>query len=278
MLPRPVKFRGPAWALLLTLLALIGTGPHAVAEEPLPRQLEGVGLTERLDTFVDKSTPLIDHEGRGVTLGDYLRDGKPVLLTLNYYRCTSLCNLQLNALTEGLRGLGWKPGEQFRILTISIDHREQPDLAKGKRASYLSLLGRGEVDWTFLVGSEASVRKIADEVGYGFKYDKEQDQFAHPAVLTFLSPGGKISRYLYGVEYAPRDLKFALMEASEGRVGSTADRIILSCFHYDPSLGAYGPFAMGIMRLGGVLTLFVLAVMLATLWRRERTRRREATT
>ena len=277
MMRRPVNLRGPAWAALLILLCLVGHGPQAAAEEPLPRQLEGVGLTERLGGLVDRSIPLIDHDGRHVVLGDYLKDGKPVLLTLNYYRCTSLCNLQLNALADGLRGMGWRPGEQFRVVTISIDPRDTPGIAKGKRASYQALLGRGEVDWSFLVGSEAAVQRIADQVGYGFKYDKEQDQFAHPAVLTFLSPEGKVSRYLYGIEYSPRDLKFALMEASEGRVGSTVDRIFLSCFHYDPSVGAYGPFAMGIMRLGGVVTVLALAVLLALLWGRERVRHREAT-
>ena len=159
-------------------------------------------------------------------------------------------------------------------VAVSIDHREPAGLAHDKRAVYLSGLGRGEVDWSFHVGDQASIEALARAVGFGFRYDPEQDQIAHPAVLFFLSPEGKISRYLYGIDYPARDLKFSLIEASEGRVGSTLDKILLSCFHYDPSLGRYGPFAMGIMRLGGSITVVVLVVFLALLWRRERRRRR----
>jgi protein SCO1/2 len=132
----------------------------------------------------------------------------------------------------------------------------------------------GEVDWTFLVGSEHNVRKLAHEVGFGYRYDAERDQFAHPAVVTFLSPDGKVTRYLYGLEYSPWDLRFALLESADGRVGSVADKVILSCFHYDPATKRYGPFAYGVMRLGGGVTVLVLGGSLVVMWWRERTKRR----
>jgi protein SCO1/2 len=245
----------------------------AWAAEPVPAALRGVGVDERLGASIDRQLAFTDHNGRAVKIGDYLGDGKPVLLTLNYYMCPTLCNLQLNALNDGLRALSWAPGDKYRIVTVSIDPREGPELAKGKRGMYLESLGRGEVDWTFLVGTEQNIRALADQVGFRYEYDAKQDQYGHALVLTFLSPEGMVARYLYGMEYSARDLKFALMEASEGRLGSPADKLILSCFHYDATLGAYGPFAMGIMRLGGLLTVLGMAVAGLVLWTKDRARR-----
>ena len=238
-------------AALPVVAALVAAGA-ARAAEPLPKQLEGVGVEEHLGRKLDLDIPFVDEHGKGTLLRDAFRDGRPVLLTLNYYRCKMLCNLQLNALTEALRGLSWTPGREFRVVTVTIDHREGPKLAAEKRKSHLTELGRGEVDWSFLIGTEANIRRLAHEVGFGFKYDKDLDQYAHPAVIQFLSPEGKLTRYIYGIDYQPRDLKFALIEASDGKVGTTVDRVILSCFHYDSSSGRYAPFALGIMRLGGV--------------------------
>jgi protein SCO1/2 len=242
--------------------------------ERLPKGLKGVTVKDKLGDIASLDTKLVDHRGTKVRFGDYFADGKPVVLTLNYYRCPTLCNIQLNELTRALRGLKWAPGETFRLVTVSIDHREKHTLGRKKRASHIKSLGRGEVDWSFLVGSKEQVKKLADSVGFGYRYDPEQDQWAHPAVVTFISPEGKISRYLYGLEYTSRDLQFAIMEAAEGRVGSTVDKLILSCFHYDATLGRYGPFAFGIMRLGGAVTLVLLGLFLARLWRRERRQRR----
>ena len=258
----------------LVVLLWSAAGGDVRAEEELPRQLAGVGVEERLGALLDPETPFVDHTGKAVKLGDFLGGEVPVLLTLNYYRCKMLCNLQLNAVVEGLKGLEWKPGENFRMVTISIDPREGWELARDKRANYLKDLGRGDVDWTFLVGKEQDIRTVAASVGFNYKYDEEQDQYAHTAAIFFLSPEGKVSRYLYGIDYPSQNLKFALMEASEGRVGSTVDKVILSCFHYDASLGAYGPFAFGIMRLGGIFTAIVLFGWLGVMFARDRLRRR----
>lgn len=255
--------------------ALVLPSRRLHAEEELPKQLDGVTVDEKLGSMLDLDLTFTDHEGNHVRLGKYFGDGIPVLLTLNYYRCKMLCSLELNGVVDGLRGLEWKPGKNFRVVTMSIDPRETVEIAKGKRQSYIDSLGRGDdVDWTFLVGDEAQIRSVAGAVGFRYRYDAEQDQYAHPAVIVFVSPEGKVSRYLYGINFPSQDMKFALMEASEGRVGSTVDRIILSCFHYDATLGKYGPFAFGFMRLGGMLTVVLLGGWLAFMWIRERLRRR----
>lgn len=232
-----------------------------------------IDVDELLGAELELDLRFTDHNGESVRLGDYFDGERPVLITLNYYRCKTLCNLQLNALTETLGALEWAPGEHYRIVTVSIDPSETVELASDKRAAHLEALGKGDVDWNFLVGDALQVRMLAAQLGVGYAYDAEQDQYAHPAVLMFVSPEGKLARYVYGLTYAPGDIKFALMEAAEGRVGSTMDKLILSCFHYDASIGKYGPFAMGIMRLGGVLMIVIVGIPLVLAWRRERQKR-----
>jgi protein SCO1/2 len=240
-----------------------------------------VAVDEMLNGELDMDLRFVDHDGNEVRLGDYFDGERPVLITLNYYRCPTLCNLQLNSLTRTLEGFSetseWLPGNQYRIVTVSIDPREGPELAAKKRQTHLDALGvhpdHGEVDWNFLTGDALQVRMLAASLGIGYAYDAEQDQYAHPAVLMFVSPEGKVARYLYGLEYQPSDVKFALMEAADGRVGSPVDKLILSCFHYDATLGEYGPFAMGIMRLGGVAIVLIVGIPMALIWRRERRRR-----
>lgn len=255
---------------LVVLLELFLWPLSSQAAEKLPKELKGVTVAERLGKKVDLDVPFVDHNGKKVRLSDYFKDGKPVILTLNYYRCKTLCSLQLNAVVAGLRDLGWKVGEKFRMVTISINPKEGPKLALDKRASYFGSLDQGEVDWSFLVGKKVDIDRVANAVGFLYRYIAKTDEYAHPAAIYVLSPKGKIARYLYGVRYPARQLKFALMDASAGKVGSTVDRILLSCFHYDPTDGQYGPFAFGIMRLGAVLTVIVLGSFLGFWWRRER--------
>jgi len=273
-------------ALHTTLAAALAFAPAAVAwaaptpgdvapagaNQVLAPAMHGIDVDEHPGLDLDRGLRFRDHTGKDVTLGDFLDGKRPVLLTMNYYRCPVLCNVQLNELTESLRQFDWTPGdEHFRIVTVSIDPRETPELAAQKRASHLEALGRGDdVDWAFLTGDALNVRLLAAQIGMSYTYDPEQDQYAHPAVITFLSPEGKVARYVYGLSYATNDLKFGLMEASEGRVGSTLDRIILSCFHYDASLGRYGPFAFGLMRIAGFLTVLLIGTALLLFWRRER--------
>ena len=230
-----------------------------------------IDVDERLGEYLDLDLEFTDHNGKTVHLRDYFDGEQPVLLTMNYYRCPVLCNVQLNGLTEGFREMQWAPGDGYRVVTVSIDPREDVELANKKRASHMAAMERGEdADWSFLTGDAANIRFLSAELGIHYAYDKEQDQYAHPPTVVFVTPDGKIARYLYGLIYNPQDLKFAVMEAAEGRVGSTMDKIILSCFHYDPSLGTYAPFAMGIMRLGGGLVLLTVGIALFFFWRRER--------
>jgi protein SCO1/2 len=234
--------------------------------------MHAVDVDEHPGLDVDKDLAFVDHTGKPVKLGDFLDGKRPVLVTMNYYRCPVLCNVQLNELTEALGQLDWTAGdEHFRIVTVSIDPREDAELAGKKRAAHLAALGRGDaVEWHFLTGDALNVRLLAAQLGIQYAYDPEQDQYAHPAVITFLSPEGKIARYVYGLTVQPNDLKFGLIEASEGRVGSTIDRIILSCFHYDATLGRYGPFAFGLMRIAGAATVLLIGTALLVYWRRER--------
>ena len=259
------------------LLSGMGCGADAQAQAPdaTPYQLQGVTVTERLESTVAPELSFVDHNGQAVTLGSYLDGETPVILTLNYYSCETLCSIQLNGLLDGLKELDWTAGSgtdgaDFRIVTISIDPREDAQLAAAKRDSYLAELGRGaDVDWTFLTGDEAAIKAAADAVGFTFKYDSTTDQYAHPAVLTFLSGDGMVSRYLYGIQYPARDIKFALIETSEGRVGSPVDKLILSCFRYDTTAGKYTATIFGIARLGGVLTVLALLIAGTIAWRRE---------
>lgn len=248
------------------------------ANQLLSPEANEITVDEMLGAELDPDLEFVDHTGEAVKLGDYFDGDRPVLITMNYFRCPTLCNLQLNGLTRTLEGFDWTPGEQYRIVTVSIDPREDPELAAKKRATHLEALEAGDdYDWNFLTGDALQIRMLAAQLGFGYAYDAEQDQYAHPAVLMFISPEGKVARYLYGLEYQPSDVKFALMEAAEGRVGSPVDKLILSCFHYDATLGEYGPFAMGIMRLGGGAMILIVGIPLVIVWRRER-RRREAST
>ncbi len=257
---------------LLPLLAVLCLAVPAQAKEYVPPALQGVDVVEHLGGNVDTSLVFTDHTGTQRTLGELLAGDVPVLLTLNYYRCKMLCSLQLNALLTTIKGAVWRPGDQYRIVTISIDHRESWELGRDKRDSYKKQLGMGDVDWTFAVGSEDQIAALADSLGYEFEYDPIQDQYGHTAAIFFLTPQGRISRYLYGMSYIARDLRFAVLDASEGKVGTSVDRFIMSCFHYDSSIGNYQPFAFGVMRAGGAVIVASLSLLMGFMWRIERRR------
>lgn len=266
--------------LLAAVLAVAGLGVAiargAEPAGPLSPEMRAISVDEQRGVRIDPSLPFVDHEGNAVRIGDYFGDGKPVLVTLNYYRCKVICSVQLDGLADALSKLDWTAGKDgFRVVTVSIDPREGPKLARHKRKMILDKVGRGDdVDWVFLTGEPLAIRALAAQLGVGFAYDAEQDQYAHPAVTVFVSPEGVVTQYLYGLTYQPRDLKFALIEASEGRLGTPVDQLIMSCFHYDASIGRYGPFAFGIMRLGGAATAIVLGTFLLGYWRFERRRKR----
>ncbi len=240
--------------------------------EDTPYQLEGVEVVEHLGETVPLDLQFTDELGRAVRLGDYATGERPVLLMLGYYNCPMLCSLVLNAVVEGLKPLDWQPGVDFEMVTVSIDPTEKPELARAKKANYLEALGKPNAGdgWHFLTGEHASIKRLAEAVGFGYRYDPRQMQYAHGAVVFLLSPQGKITRYLYGIEFEPKQLRLGLTEAGEGKVGTAIDRFLLRCFHYDPDSRKYGVYVWGVMRTGGVLTVLLLGGLLLYFWRRER--------
>ena len=235
-------------------------------------QLEGIDVVEHLGKSIPLDLEFINDRGDTVQLAEYFNEGRPVLLVLAYYTCPMLCTLVLNGVSDGLRELPWTPGEKYQVLTISIDPRETADLAAAKKDRYLNTLGRdgAAAGWDFMVGAESQSKALAEALGFEYFWDEERAQYAHPAVAFVLAEDGTISRYLYGIEFKPADLKLALLEASEGKIGSTLERILLYCYRYDPDAGSYTIFAANVMKMGGVVTLVLLGSLLGLFWVRER--------
>ncbi len=249
--------------------------PRAERVEAGPRGLDGVGLTDRLDNQVPLDLAFTDENGRSVTLRDLVRPARPTILTLNYYRCPMLCTLVLNGLVGSLKTLDLAPGRDFQVVTVSIDPLETPALAREKKQNYIEDLAKpgAEDGWRFLTGRQESIKPLADAVGFGYRYVEEDRQYAHPAAIFVLTPDGKVSRTLAGVEFDPKTLRLSLVEASHGGIGTPLDQFVLFCFHYDASAGRYAPVAMRLMQVGGALTAAILAAALSLLWVRERRRR-----
>jgi protein SCO1/2 len=237
-------------------------------------EMRQIGVEEQRSAKIDPALAFVDHEGNSVVAGDWFDGKRPVLLTLNYYRCRVVCSPQLNGLADALGELDWTAGdERFRIVTVSLDPGETAVDAAQKRVQLLDQLGRGDdVDWQFLRGDAISVQALAAQLGISYAYDAEQNQYAHPSVVMFLTPDGTVAQYVYGLTYVPRDLKLALLEAGQGKIGSPMEKLFQSCFTYDHTIGRYGPFAFGIMRIGGTLTVLIVAGMLIVFFRRERRR------
>jgi protein SCO1 len=246
--------------------------------EPVPKQLARVGVDERLDAALPLQLVFKDDRGRDVSLGSYFHPRRPVVLTLNYYRCPMLCTLELNGLVEGMKGLAWTPGDQFDVVTVSFDPRETPALARAKKQSYLEELARpsAEAGWHFLTGSPENIEALTKAVGFTTQYDRQTDQYGHAAVVMLVTPDGRVARYLYGVRFEPATLKLALLEASQGTIGSTWERFLLYCYHYDADQGRYALAALAIMRAGGALTVLVLSCVIGGFWLRDRRKVRVA--
>lgn len=279
----------PAFALLATLAVLVAA-PAAAAQRSLdvgfapspqtteaPAELAGMEVTDRRGENLPMQATLMDESGKPVSLEAIFADGRPRLLQLGYMRCPMLCSLALNGLVRGLQGLDWSVGDQFDVLFVSINPEENSELAAAKRAGYATEYGRagGEKGWRFLVGDEATVRGIADAVG--FPYRKMPDgEYAHPAAVFAITGDGRLSQYLPGVAPSAADLRLALTGAGEGRLGSTFDRFVFWCHQFDPSKGGYVLFAFRIMQIGGGVTVVALAATLFLMHRREARARRLA--
>lgn len=260
-----------ASALALLTVVAFGRPVPARADSVPPPALGGVGIEQRLDEQVPLDLEFRDETGKPVRLGELFR-GRPVILALAYYECPMLCTLVLNGLTSALRALPFDTGAQFDVLTVSFDPRETAALAAAKKETYLADYRRpGAAEgWHFLTGDEAAIRALTQAVGFRYTFDPESGEFAHAAGIMVLTPAGRIARYFYGVEFAPRDLRLALVEAADGRIGSPVDQLLLYCYRYDPSTGRYSAAVMNIVRLAGAATVLGLGSFMLAMWRRER--------
>ena len=257
------------------LAALLAVVPVAALAQPLPADtrpeaLREVGYDQRLGESVPLDIVLRDEKGQEAPLSHWF-GRRPVVLSLVYYDCPMLCTLSLNSLVSALSTLSFDAGREFEVVTVSFDAREGPELARAKKAAYLQRYKRAgaEAGWHFLTGDAAALKRLTAAVGFRYAWDESTKQFAHPAGVVVLTPEGRISRYLYGIEYAPKDLKFAVMESAEGRVGSPIDQVVLFCYQYDPKTGRYGAVIMRIVRVGGLLTLAALGTLIYALRRSE---------
>ena len=234
----------------------------------VPKDLQNIEIKERLGQAIDLNLSFLDEKSETVLLKDYFNQ-IPVLMTIIYYNCPSLCNFHLNGLFEGLEKTSLKSGRDYQLVVVSMDASETASLAKEKKASYLKKFTSFNQGVHFLTGSEDSIQKTADQLGFSFRWDEETEQFAHSPVAYVLSPKSVISRYLYGVEFDFKTLKMALIEAGQGKIGNVVDRILLFCYRFDSTKNRYTLYAYNIMRLGGVLTVVLLLFFLMSFWMKE---------
>jgi protein SCO1 len=254
--------------------------PYNKVYEPVARPtaaqdklLKTVRLDQKIGGQIPLDTPFKNEDGKDIHLGDYFTD-KPVALVMIQLRCTMLCTEEMQVLMSSLRAMKFTPGKEFNLLIVSIDPREGPENSAAQKEAYVTSLNRPEAakGWHFLTGSKESVDKLADAVGYHYVYDKTTDQFAHPDGVMIATPSGKLSRYFVRLSYPPRDLRLAMVEASEGKVGSILDAVALRCFHYNPATGKYSVELLGVLQIAGVATIIAMALGLVVLKHRERLR------
>jgi protein SCO1 len=257
----------------LLLLALFRAGPTQ-AHDPSPNPLNEINFKQQLNKPAPLDLTFQDETGKSVQLSDYFGD-KPVVLVFAYYGCKTLCSVVLEELVESLRALKFDVGNQFRVVTVSIDPRDTPALAAEKKAIHIEHYGRpGAADgWHFLTGEHLAIDQLAEAIGFRYAYDAELDQYAHPAGIVVLTPQGKMSRYFFGLEFSPRDLRLGLVEASDNKIGSFIDQVLLRCFRYDAVTGRYTPIVMNILRLVGLTTALTLGTSILVMLRWERRRK-----
>jgi len=273
--------KGHARLLLAAAVALLSaasapaqkwTGMQGAAPVPPPPTKE-VGFDQKLGGQLPLDLVFRDEAGKDVKLSAYFGK-KPVILHLMYFECPMLCGMAIEGLLRSLRALSFDVGKEFDVVTVSFDPREGPDLAKGKKANVVETYARpgAAAGWHFLTGSEASIRALTKAVGFRYVWDAEQKQFAHATGVVLLTPGGKISRYFFGIEYSTKDLRLGLIDSGTEKIGSLTDQLLLMCYHYDPRVGRYTPAITRLLKAGAALTVIGLAAFIATMLRRERRR------
>jgi protein SCO1/2 len=259
--------------LAVTLLAAsasaqMNNGIMAPPANTRPPRLENVGIEQHLDTQVPPDLTFRDETGKTVKLGDYFGH-KPLILNLVYYNCTMLCGEALAGLSSAMRLVKFDLGNEFDVVTVSFDPRETPGMAAAKKKDYVKRYGRANAaaGWHFLTGQPDSINALTKAVGFQYQYDPKTNQYAHATAIMVLTPQGRISRYFYGVDFPPKDLRMGLVEASRGKIGNAVDAVLLYCYHYNPETGKYGAMVANILRLAAAATILIMGSFLFILWR-----------
>jgi protein SCO1/2 len=242
------------------------------ADNGLPKTLDNVGVDQKLNEQLPLDLVFRDETGREVRLGEYFNHGRPVILSFVYYECPMLCNQVLNGLAGSLKTLSFDIGKEYDVVTVSFDARETPQLAAAKKESYMARYNRAGAanGWHFLTGDQKSIDALTQAAGFRYAWDEKSNQFAHASAIMMTTPEGKLARYFYGIEYAPKELRLSIVEASANKIGSPVDQLLLYCYHYDPSSGKYGLAIMNIVRLAGAITVVGIVLLLFLLNRQRR--------
>jgi len=259
--------------------AQMNNGIMAPPAKTRPPRLENVGIEQHLDAQVPPDLTFRDETGKTVKLGDYF-GRKPLILNLVYYNCTMLCGEALAGLASAMRLVKFDVGNQFDVITVSFDPRETPEMAAAKKKDYVGRYGRANAaaGWHFLTGQPEAINALTKAVGFQYQYDDRSNQYAHATAIMVLTPQGRISRYFYGVDFPPKDLRMGLVEASQGNIGNAVDAVLLYCYHYNPETGKYGAMVANILRLAAGATILLLGGLILVLWRLDRSVTRKTAT
>jgi protein SCO1 len=254
---------------VLAMAQGMNAGPRGTMQPP-PSILKNVGIEQHLDAQLPLDLKFRDELGREVKLGDYFGK-RPVVLSMVYYECPMLCGEVLNGEASVFSTLKFDIGKDYDVVTVSFNPKEGPDLARGKKRTYVERYGRngGEEGWHFLTGPQESIAALTKAVGFNYAWDEQTNQFAHAAAIMVVKPDGKIAQYFYGVEYSPKDLRFGIVQASQGKVGNVVDQVLLYCYHYDPRTGKYGAVVSRVLKVAGALTVLILGGFLIIMFRLE---------
>ncbi len=266
--------------ILFAFLAAFVCSSAVFAADPVPKDLADLAIDPKLGSHLPLDTTFQDHTGKTVKLGDFFDGHRPVALIMNYYGCPMLCGVVLNATRDALQEIDWKMGEKYRVIAISIDPTETYKLAAAKRRSILGSIknqefrAAAEANWQFLVGPGANSKRVADAIGFKYRYDKQTKEYAHGAALFFVSGSGVLTRALFGINYQPTTVRLALLEASQGKIGTLAEKLLLFCYHFDPKGNKYSILAVNLMKIAGAITVVIMLLAYLLIFlrnRRERT-------
>ncbi|MCX6549551.1 MAG: SCO family protein [Acidobacteria bacterium] len=249
----------------------VGGPPPGTSSELVPDILEKVGIDQKLNAQVPLDAAFRDEQGRQVSLGDYFGK-RPVVLALVYYECPMLCTQVLNGAVAAFKVMNFTAGDEFEVVTVSFNPKETPAMASSKKTTYINKYGRPEAaaGWHFLTGDKPAIDALANAVGFRYVFDQASQQYVHASAIMVLTPQGRVSKYFYGIEYPPKDIRLGLIEASGGKIGNPVDQVLLYCYHYDPHSGKYSMVVMNVLRVAGVATVGTIVGFVGLMWSRDR--------